>query len=50
MTLFVLACLLVIGAAFVLEATVPRGVLAVPIAVWLGVLGALGIWVFAAAG
>ena len=44
MIMFGLACLLVIGAALVLEATSSEGVQAVPIWTWLRDLGALGIW------
>jgi hypothetical protein len=44
MTFFVLACLLVIGAALVLEGTDKRGVLAVSPIGWVLVLTGLGVW------
>ena len=44
MTFFALACLLVIGAALLLERTEERGVLAVSPLTWVLVIIALGVW------
>lgn len=46
MVFFMLACLLVLGAALLLESTEERGVLAVSPLIWLLVLVGLGIWLF----
>ena len=44
MVLFMLACLLVIGTALLLESTEERGVLAVSPLTWVLVIIALGVW------
>ena len=44
MTFFTLACLLVIGAALLLESTEEQGVLAVSPLVWVLVIIGLGVW------
>ena len=44
MAVFMLACLLVIGAALLLESTEERGVLAVSPIAWILVLVGLGVW------
>lgn len=44
MTFFALACLLVIGAALLLESTEKRGVLAVGPVTWLLIIIGLGVW------
>jgi hypothetical protein len=44
LTLFVIACLIVVSAAVVLELTDERGLTAVEPIVWHGVLAGLGVW------
>lgn len=44
MTLFMLACLVLIGAAFLAEAVHPDGVGIVRPAVWYAAVAGLGLW------
>jgi hypothetical protein len=44
MTAFCLASLIVGAIALLLEATRPAGVLVVRARVWLGIVGAFGVW------
>ena len=46
---FIIACILVIGAALAADAWSPKGILIVSPAFWLGVLAALGVWLLALA-